>query len=232
MLCGLDESEGWPEAVVFDLDGTIADTAADIQHALNLALATEQVAPIGIATVKTMIGAGPAVLVERALARRGASTDAATVRKVTAAFNENYDQAGNALSRLFEDAGPCLEALSAMNIRMGICSNKPEPFCATLLADLGVLQHFPVVQGFGSGLPPKPDPRPLVTAFSRLGVTLDRALYVGDSETDVQTARAAGVPIALVSHGYTVTPVEELGGDWLLATLAELPGICRQAKIA
>ena len=72
-------------------------------------------------------------------------------------------------------------------------------------------------------LPPKPDPRPLLEAFSRLGVPRERALYVGDSETDVKTARAAGIPIALVSHGYTVSPVEELGGDWLLATLAELP---------
>lgn len=232
MLCGLEETAGWPEAIVFDLDGTLADTATDIQHALNLALAAEKVAPIEITTVKTMIGAGPAVLVERALARRSASTDVATVRKVTEAFNENYDRGRNALSRLFDDAEPCLEALSQMSIRMGICSNKPEPFCESLLRDLGVLQHFPVIQGSGSGLPPKPDPSPLLEAFKRLGVALDRALYVGDSETDVQTARAAGIPIALVSHGYTVTPVEELGGDWLLASLAELPGICRQEKIA
>lgn len=232
MLCGLAETEGWPEAVVFDLDGTVADTAMDIRDALNLALAAEQVAPIGIETVKTMIGAGPEVLVERALARRGACTARSTVLKLTTAFNENYDRCGNALSRLFEDVEPCLEALSAMNIRMGICSNKPEPFCEALLRDLGVLHYFPVVQGFGSGLPPKPDPRPLLEALSRLGVTRERALYVGDSETDVKTARAAGVPIALVSHGYTVSPVEELGGDWLLPTLAELPELCRQAQIA
>ncbi len=232
MPCGLPQTEGWPKAVVFDLDGTVADTAADIQDALNRALAAENVAPVDLATVKTMIGAGPEVLVERALAKRNARADGATVHRITGAFHEHYDRGGNALSRLFDDVAPCLEGLAAMNIRMGICSNKPEPFCEALLGDLGVLRYFAVVQGFGTGLPPKPDPRPLLETFARLGATPEQALYVGDSETDVQTARAAGIPIALVSHGYRVTPVEELGGDWLLGTLADLPGICRREKIA
>ena len=224
--------DSWPEAIVFDLDGTVADTATDIQHALNQALAAEHVAPIDVATVKTMIGAGPEVLVQRALECRDANSDDDTVRRVTQAFHDHYDKGRNALSRLFDDVKPCLDELSAMGIRLGICSNKPESFCATLLQDLGVAHHFQAIQGSGTGLPHKPDPAPLLETFARLDAAPDRALYVGDSETDVKTARAAGIPIALVSHGYTVAPVEELGGDWLLGTLADLPGICRREKLA
>jgi phosphoglycolate phosphatase len=179
-----------------------------------------------------MIGAGPAVLVERALALHEADADDATVARVTRAFNDFYDAGGNALSRLFPDVGPCLDALVAMGIRLGICSNKPEPFCAKLLSDLGVRGRFDAIQGSGSGLPHKPDPAPLLATIARLGADRDQALYVGDSETDVKTARAADVPCAIVSHGYTVSPPEALGGDWFLETLAGLPPICRRRQRA
>lgn len=219
--------DGWPDAIVFDLDGTIADTAEDVRQALNNALAGERLAPIELAAVKMMIGAGPEALVRRALRRLGASADEDTVKRLTNAFQENYRDIGNESSCLFPDTGPCLAALRDLGIRMGICSNKPEPLCLALLHDLGALHYFDVVQGFGSGLPPKPDPQPLLRTIARLGATPDRALYVGDSETDVETARAGSIPVALVSHGYTVVPPEELGGDWLLPTLADLPGVCR-----
>ena len=222
----------WPRVIVFDLDGTLADTATDIRHALNQALAQDGVAPVDLATVKTMIGAGPEVLVRRALTLHEADTSDGTVKRLTGAFNDHYNAGGNALSRLFPDVEPCLEAVTGMGIRLGICSNKPEQFCAKLLSDLGVRDHFDAIQGSGSGLPPKPHPEPLFATIAKLGATPDQALYVGDSETDVKTARAAGVPCALVSHGYTVTPVEELGGDWLMATLADLPALCRQRRRA
>ena len=228
----MPDRDAWPRVIVFDLDGTLADTAVDIQHALNRALEQDAVAPVDLATVKTMIGAGPEVLVRRALTLHGADIGDGTVQRLTAAFNEHYDAGGNALSRLFPDVEPCLEAITGMGMRLGICSNKPEPFCAKLLGDLGVRDCFDVIHGLGSGLPPKPDPAPLLATIAKLGATAEQALYVGDSETDVKTARAAGVPCALVSHGYTITPVEELGGDWLLGTLAELPALCRQRRRA
>jgi phosphoglycolate phosphatase len=228
----MPDAESWPRAIVFDLDGTLADTAPDIRKALNQALAEEQLEPIDLMTVKTMIGAGPRVLVQRALALNRAAADEDRVDRLTAAFNEHYDASGNALSRLFPDVEPCLEALGKMGIRLGICSNKPEPFCAKLLSDLGVGDCFAAIQGYGSGLPPKPDPAPLLATIARLGATPAQTLYVGDSETDVQTARAAEVPCALVGHGYTVTPVESLGGDWLLDTLADLPALSRRRDSA
>jgi len=219
----------WPDAIVFDLDGTIADTAADIRNALNEALAAEQLAPVDLATVKTMIGAGPEVLVRRALQWQDVD-DSNTAERVHRAFRAIYGRGRNLSSHLFPDVEPCLEELRGLGMRMGICSNKPESVCVDLLRDLGALHYFAAIQGFGSGLPPKPDPQPLLRTIERLAATPDRSLYVGDSETDVLTARAAGVMCALVSHGYTATPVDQLGGDWILDTLAALPGLCRQQR--
>jgi len=230
MPSGESDGHTWPHAIVFDLDGTIADTAADIQRALNDALVADGLAPIGLADVKTMIGAGPVALVRRALRRLGAGAEDGAVRRLTEGFQDQYDRRGNSSSRLFPDVRPCLDSLRDLGIRMGICSNKPEASCLLLLRDLGALHYFEVVHGFGSGLPPKPDPQPLLRTIERLGATQDQALYVGDSETDVATARAAGIPVALVGHGYSVTPVEELGGDWLLPTLADLPGLCQRRQ--
>ena len=214
-------------AVVFDLDGTLADTAPDIRQALNLALADEALGPLDLDTVKTMIGAGPRVLVQRALARHRADTGDETVTRVTAGFDRHYEAGGNALSRLFPDAGLCIDALVDMGIPLGVCSNKPEPFCKQLLRDLGVLDCFGVVRGYGSGLPPKPDPALLLSAFDTLSASPQDSLYVGDSETDVRTARAAGVRCAVVGHGYTQVPAAALGGDEVLGSLADVPALCR-----
>ena len=223
---------GWPDAIVFDLDGTIADTAADIQHALNRVLQAAELGQFDVDTVKIMVGAGPKELVRRALSRLGVATETDTVSRLAAAFEDEYRQHGNTLTTLFDDVENCLDQLTDYQIRMGVCSNKPNKLCRPLLSDLGILGYFSAVQGYGSGLPKKPDPQPLLATLKSLGASPERALYIGDSETDVQTARAAGVPVAVVSHGYTVTPASELGADWVLTTLAELPGLCRQSKLA
>lgn len=223
------DAADWPEAVVFDLDGTIADTAENIRQALNAALASDELAPLDVSTVKTMIGAGPEALVRRALRWLGNCSDVDIVERLTKKFHEAYRELGNSLSTLFDGGDTCLAALASRGIRMGICSNKPETFCRTLLADLGILDYFAAVQGSGTGLRHKPDPEPLLNTLRSLGVSPERALYVGDSQTDVLTARAAGVPVVLVSHGYTETPASELGADRVLATLADVPQLCTRA---
>jgi phosphoglycolate phosphatase len=226
------ETAGWPDAIVFDLDGTIADTAADIQHALNRALRSAGLQQFDVDIVKHMVGAGPNELVRRALSRLGAPVDTDTVARLSAVFQDEYRQHGNTFSTVFEDVECCLELLADRDMRMAICSNKPQELCRHLLADLGILGYFTAVQGYGSGLPKKPDPRPLLAVLESLEASPEGALYVGDSETDVQTARAAGVSVAVVSHGYTTTPVGELDADYVLATLADLPGLCSRSKLA
>lgn len=214
-----------PEAVVFDLDGTLADTAADICAALNDALATRGYEPLEAADVRLMIGKGPKILVERALRHLDIYPASALVKTLTEQFVRSYAVQGNGLSSLFDGAEECLDVLAAQNIPFAVCSNKPHEFCVSLLSDLGVADRFSAIQGSSDKLPKKPDPALLHRALQKMGIAPDKALYVGDSETDVLTARAAGVTVVLVEGGYTRTPARELGADFVISSLDQLPTI-------
>ena len=175
--------------------------------------------------VQLMIGGGPEVLIRRALDTLGIIAATNEVRHLTTSFEDTYSKQGNSLTRLFPGAASCLENLDNQGVAVGLCSNKPEHICHQLLADLGVQHFFDVVQGSGSGLPTKPHPAALIAALRRLSVTAEQALYVGDSQTDVETARAAGLLVALVKGGYTAVPADSLGADWVLEGLTEVPSL-------
>lgn len=209
-------------AVVFDLDGTLVDSAGDVQRALNRALASENLQPLDVEVVRLMIGGGPKLLVLRALAELRTRKSRYVVDKLTDRFHDEYMRQETTESRLYQGAEDCLERLRASGTRIGICSNKPEDLCHKLVSDLGVSDYFDVILGSGSGLPRKPDPAPLLEAIARLGSLPEAALYVGDSETDVKTARAAGVDVVLVSYGYTACPARDLGADEVYDSLADI----------
>lgn len=213
-----------PPAVVFDLDGTLADTAVDIQRALNRALASDDLPPLEVATVRLMIGGGPTLLVSRALKKLGVDTGQYVIDRLTDVFYDEYVRQENVGTTLFEGAEICLERLRSVGTRIGMCSNKPDELCRKLVTELGVSGYFDVIQGSGTGLPRKPDPAPLLKTIERLGTLPQASLYVGDSETDVLTARAASVPVVLVSYGYTDRPATELGADKVYDSLADVVG--------
>jgi phosphoglycolate phosphatase len=217
-----------PDAVVFDLDGTLVDSAPDIQQALNFVLEADGVAAVDLPSVRLMIGGGPRVLIERALRKLDVATDVARVDRLTADFRVAYTKQGNKLTRLYPGARNCLTQLRQQGMAVGLCSNKPESNCEQVLTDLGIRGLFDVVQGSASGLPMKPDPAPLLATVDRLGRTKERVLYVGDSKTDVDTARSAGVAVALVRSGYTAIPADSLGADLVIDGLADIPSTLRQ----
>jgi phosphoglycolate phosphatase len=209
-------------AVVFDLDGTLADTAADIAASLHAALATLGLPGVATRAVRLMIGHGPAILAERALRHHDVRPEEHLVGRLTDAFMDHYATSGNHLTSLFPGVADCLEGLAAMNVAIGICSNKPHGSCRTLLDDLGIETRVDALQGSAPGLPKKPDPTMLREVLRGLGVPATEALYVGDSATDVQTARNAGLPVVLVSYGYTDVPAEQLGANRVVSSLQEL----------
>lgn len=209
-------------AVVFDLDGTLADTARDIREALVRALAAEKLPPVDLASVRLMIGGGPRLLVKRALHRLGVDTESALVERLTAAFRREYKNQNNKLSKLFNGVESTLHQLHAAGIRVGLCSNKPDDLCRMLARNFSIDRYFDEVLGSGDALPKKPDPAPLLKIIERLGVSPDDTLYVGDSATDVETARAAGVPVMLVSYGYTLRAPGQLGADAVIDSISEL----------
>jgi len=211
-------------AVVFDLDGTLADTATDVQRALNRALGSDDLPPIDISTVRLMIGGGPRLLVSRALQKLGVDKGQYLIDRLTDVFYDEYLRQEDVESSLFDGAKTCLEQLKAAGTRIGLCSNKPDELCRKLVSELGVASYFDAIQGSGTGLPRKPDPAPLLRTIERLGTLPAATLYIGDSETDVLTARAAGVPVVLVSYGYTARPAAELGADRVYDSLADITG--------
>lgn len=209
-------------AVVFDLDGTLADTAEDIRDALVRALAGEGLPPIDIASVRLMIGGGPRLLVKRALHRLGVPARNDLVDRLAEAFHAQSKLRGKRSSRLFDGAEAALRQLHRSGVRIGLCSNKPDDLCHQLVRELGVDAYIDELLGSSDDRPKKPDPALLLTVIERLGVPPAETLYVGDSATDVATARAAGVPVFLVSYGYTLRNATQLGADAVIDSLSEL----------
>lgn len=214
-----------PAAVIFDLDGTLADSAPDIHFSLNEILNRRNLSSIELSSVTLMIGGGPELLVRRALDELGVTAAAEEIAALTAEFESAYLEHGNTLTKLFPGALECIAAIEAHGIPIGLCSNKPERICDQLLTDFDIRSYFAAIQGSGTGLPKKPHPAPLLAILDRLEAKPGQALYVGDSRTDVETARAGDVPVALVKHGYTAEPAASLGSDWVVDSLADIPSI-------
>ena len=211
--------------LVFDLDGTLADTATDIARSLNEVFAQRRLGAVDLAAIRFMIGRGPAVLIERALQHLRTRGDEALIEELAAAFVDHYAKAGHRRTTLYPGVLRCLRRLAASGVGIGVCSNKPQGSCDALLTDLGIADLVSVVRGSAPGIPHKPDPTSLFRVLDALAANPARTLYVGDSETDVLTARAAGIPVALVSWGYSDTPVTELGADAVIDSIDDLPAV-------
>ena len=195
--------------IVFDLDGTLVDSAPDIQVAANKMLAGEGLEPLDLATITSFIGNGLPKLVERVLRARGISQS--QYPRLYDEVRDFYNAAPADESRPFPGVVPLLEKPKADGHRLGVCTNKPEEPARLMLNLLGLEDFFDVVVG-GDALPEKkPHPAPLHHAFEALGAG-DR-LYVGDSEIDAEVALAAEVRFAIYSQGYRKQAIEGLPHD-------------------
>jgi phosphoglycolate phosphatase len=206
--------------IVFDLDGTLIDSAPDIRALANQLLAAEGAAELSLAETHRFIGNGAAVFVARMRAAR-AIPDSEQDR-LLAAFHAGYDTARD-LTRPYPGVVAALDALAREGHRLGICTNKPLRPCRAVLAHLGLLDRFAVTVGGDSAPALKPDPAPLRMAFAALGE--GPALYVGDSETDAETAARAGVPFLLFTEGYRRGPAAAMAQAAAFADFAALPGL-------
>lgn len=209
-------------AVIFDLDGTLIDSAPDIHAVSNAVLAEHGFAPLGLPQVRSFVGRGVAHLVDCLLAASGADPQGALHAPMVAAFSARYEEAV-ALTEVYPGVPEALGALAAAGYPLGICTNKPLAPARAVLAHLGIGGFFDTVIG-GDSLPVrKPDPAPLRHAVDRIGRA--RAIFVGDSEVDAETARAAGLPFLLFTEGYRKTPVQDLPHSAAFSAFAQLPGL-------
>jgi phosphoglycolate phosphatase len=213
-----------PPLLVFDLDGTLVDTAADLIGTLNHILAQEDVPPLPLATARPMLGAGARALIERGLAAAGRSVSPARLEEMFLAFLAHYEAHIADASRPFPGVEAALDRLAAVGWVFAVCTNKIEHPSIRLLTDLDLAHRFRAICGQNTFEVCKPDPRALVLTIERAGGDPRRTIMVGDSETDIATAQAACVPVIAVDFGYTDRHVSEFDPDCVISHFDELWG--------
>ena len=212
--------------IVYDLDGTLADTAGDLMGALNTVLRGEGLAPLPVEKAGSLLGAGARALLQRGFAESGCELAPAKLEVLFGDFLAHYNAHIAEKTVLFPGVVEALDHFERAGWIQAVCTNKIEGSARLLIRELGLESRFAFICGqdtFGVG---KPDPRPLVETIAASRGSVQRAIMVGNSRTDIQTARAAGVPVVAVDFGYTDVPVAELDPDRVVSSFHDLPAAC------
>jgi phosphoglycolate phosphatase len=209
--------------IVFDLDGTLVDTAPDLVNALNYILVREGMPAVPMAAARNMIGAGVRKLIERGLEVDGRDASLADIDRLTNDFIDYYAAHIADESRPFDGLEATLDLLSAQGFRFAVCTNKLEGLSKLLLDQLNLTPRFAAICGGDTFGVSKPDPAILQQTIARAGAELSKAIMVGDAGPDIGVARRAGIPVIGVEFGYTDVPIAELNPDRLIGHFSELP---------
>ena len=213
-----------PRIVVFDLDGTLVDTAPDLINALNFVLGREGMPPVPLHAARNMIGAGARKLIERGLELDGRIMSVGDIDRMFRDFIDYYAAHIADASRPFEGLESALDELSGRGFRFAVCTNKLEWLSKLLLDQLGLSSRFAAICGADTFGVSKPDPAILRRddrARRRAPVAV--AIMVGDAGPDIGVARRAGIPVIGVEFGYTEMPIADLKPDRLIGHMRDLP---------
>jgi phosphoglycolate phosphatase len=213
--------------IVFDLDGTLVDTAPDLLRALNRVLDIEGLAHPPESVVRFFVGHGARSLIERSTRLCGATYTAERLDQLTAAYVEFYAEDIAALSRPFPGVIEAMDELEAAGAKLAVCTNKLTHLSVKLLEALGLAHRFSAIVGADSVPARKPDAGHFLETVSRAGGQAQKAIMVGDSDTDAGTARAAGAPFIMVRFGYMQDP-DAVGADILIDGYEELVAAARR----
>jgi len=221
---------GWPQAILFDLDGTLIDSAPDIAAAVNELLSQDGLPGQTVEAVRGMIGNGVRKLVERAYGSSGRPVEGAALDETTDRMMEVYGKHLTRHTALMPGAMEMVVAYHAARVKIGVVTNKPEAFTREILVHFGLDAHVDVVVGGDTGPARKPAPDMLEHALNKVGLNAGRALMVGDSPADIDAAKAARMASVAVRGGYTNVPADELGADRVISNLMELPAAIEALK--
>jgi phosphoglycolate phosphatase len=210
-------------AVNLDLDGTLVHSAPDISAAMNIILREEGLLPFAVEESLRFVGEGAARLIDSAFAARDVTLTPERATALTARYLRTYATRGSPDTTLYPGAREMLAELQARRIPVAVCTNKAENISRDVVAQFGLDRWLGAVIGSDSGFGRKPTAGPLREACRRLGVDPTATLMVGDTGTDVGTARATPCACAVVRNGYSQSPVETLGADILIASVADVP---------
>lgn len=203
-------------AIVFDLDGTLVDTAPDLVGTLNHVLEHASCAPVALDVVRPMIAYGARRMLIEGLKANGRTMDEEKLDRLLEIFLDHYADNIAVQSRPFAGVVAVLEQLGARGARLAVCTNKREDLSLKLLRALDLERHFQAIVGRDTLAVCKPHPRHLTESIARAGGRVEHALMVGDSEVDIETAKAARVPVVAVSFGYSQAPVATYRPDRII----------------
>jgi phosphoglycolate phosphatase len=221
-----------PVTIAFDLDGTLVDTAPDLVDTLNVILARHEVAPLAYESARGMIGHGVKPLLEKALATRDILLAPPELDGLFDEYLQLYAAHIADRSRPFPGLEAALDTLATRGHVFAVCTNKLEWLSVRLIEQLGWSRRFAAICGQDTFGVRKPDPEMLRQTIMRAGGSIERAIMVGDSMTDVTTARNAGIPVVAVDFGYTEVPPAEFGADRLISHFDALPAAIEQLSAA
>ena len=211
--------------ILFDLDGTLIDSAPDIAAALNRVLDASGLAMLTVPEVGLLIGEGVARLVEKAFAVRGVTLSAERLAVEATLMNRLYDAALTVDTFVLPHALEVVSGLYQNGFRTAVVSNKPGHLTRQIIDHYQLTPFFHAIQGAEDELPKKPAPDMLLNAVKNAGGNVSQSIMVGDSGIDVKAARNAGIPVVLVRGGYTTIPVDDLGADEIIDHLGHLPSV-------
>jgi phosphoglycolate phosphatase len=217
-----------PPIVVFDLDGTLAETAPDIMRVLNVILVREGLPALPLERARELVGAGARALISRGFTVSGRPLDEATLERLFEDFLLIYAEDVASDSHLFDGVLDALETLAGEGYLLAVCTNKPILHTRLILDHFKIAQRFAAVAGRDSFPFHKPDPRHLTLTIEAAGGDPARAVMIGDSRTDIATAKAAGIPTICVPFGYTDVAIETLEPDLVIQHFDALPAAVRQ----
>lgn len=211
-----------PAALVFDLDGTLVDSAPDLQAAANRLLAELGEKPLDLNTITSFVGNGIPTLVARVLKASSVSLSETDEQAAVKRFKDLYAEEPTERTVLYPGVREAMAAFDAAGCPLGVCTNKAETLARVVLRDVHLGEHLAVVIGGDTLATHKPHPEGLLAAIAKLGATRETAVYVGDSEVDAETAQAAGVRFALYAKGYRKSPVADLNAWVVFDDMSEL----------
>jgi phosphoglycolate phosphatase len=218
--------------IVFDLDGTLVDTAPDILRALNETMDLEGLPRVKAQTVRNLIGHGARVLLERASAQHGVTFSAMRLDQLTNEFVGFYAADIARESKPFDGVLESLDTLAGLGAKLAVCTNKRTALSVQLLDALNMSERFSAIVGADAVAEKKPHPDHYRAAVTRAGGVVRRSVMVGDGAADVGAARSAGAPVCVVSFGYSDVGADRLGADVLLHRFSELAPACRRLLAA
>jgi phosphoglycolate phosphatase len=221
-----------PPLLVFDLDGTLAETAGDLVAALNVILARQGLAPMPMPESRVMVGGGARVLIERGLEANGIAASEPELDRLLAGFLAHYEAHIADETVLFPGVAEALDRFQAAGFSFAVCTNKYEHLSSLLLRKLGIAGRFKAICGRNTFAVNKPDGGALLQTIAKAGGDPGRAVMVGDSRTDIDTARDAGVPVVAVTFGYAREPIESLKPDRVIGDYGELWGAVESLGVA